>query len=31
LTGRTQEEVDYVRASAALARALIRIQVAGRR
>jgi len=31
LAGRTQEEVDYVRASAALARALIRIQVASRR
>jgi F-type H+-transporting ATPase subunit epsilon len=30
LSGRTQEEIDYVRASAALARALIRLQVAGR-
>jgi|SRR6267142_1937834 len=30
LSGRAQEEIDYVRASAALARALIRIQVAGR-
>ena len=31
LTGRSQDEVDYARAAAALARALIRIQVAGRR
>jgi F-type H+-transporting ATPase subunit epsilon len=30
LAGRAQEEVDYVRAAAALARALIRLQVAGR-
>ena len=30
LSGRTQEEIDYVRASAALAKALTRLQVAGR-
>jgi F-type H+-transporting ATPase subunit epsilon len=30
LSGRSQEETDYVRASAALARALTRIQVAAR-
>jgi F-type H+-transporting ATPase subunit epsilon len=30
LAGRTQEEVDYARAAAALARALTRLQVAGR-
>src|SRR5581483_1553895 len=30
LSGRTQEEVDYTRAAAALARALARLQVAGR-
>jgi F-type H+-transporting ATPase subunit epsilon len=30
LSGRSGEEVDYARASASLARALIRIQVAGR-
>ena len=30
LGGRTSEEIDYARASAALARALIRLQVAGR-
>jgi F-type H+-transporting ATPase subunit epsilon len=30
LAGRAQEEIDYVRASAALARALVRLQVAGR-
>lgn len=30
LAGRTQEEIDYARASAALARALTRLQVAGR-
>jgi F-type H+-transporting ATPase subunit epsilon len=30
LSARSQEETDYVRASAALARALTRIQVAGR-
>ena len=30
LAGRSQEEVDYVRATAALARALTRLQVAGR-
>ena len=30
LSGRSQEETDFVRASAALARALTRIQVAGR-
>ena len=30
LSGRTGEEVDYARASAALARALTRLQVAGR-
>jgi len=30
LSGRTQEEIDYARASAALARALTRLQVAGR-
>jgi F-type H+-transporting ATPase subunit epsilon len=30
LSGRTQEEVDYARAAAALARALTRLQVAGR-
>ena len=30
LGGRTQEEIDYARASAALARALTRLQVAGR-
>jgi F-type H+-transporting ATPase subunit epsilon len=30
LTGRSQEEIDYTRAAAALARALIRLQVAGR-
>lgn len=30
LGGRTQEEIDYTRASAALARALTRLQVAGR-
>jgi F-type H+-transporting ATPase subunit epsilon len=29
LAGRGQDEVDYVRASAALAKALVRIQVAG--
>jgi F-type H+-transporting ATPase subunit epsilon len=31
LSGRSQEEVDYARAAAALARALTRLQVAGRR
>jgi F-type H+-transporting ATPase subunit epsilon len=30
LAGRTQEEIDYARASAALARALTRLQLAGR-
>jgi len=30
LAGRSQDEIDYTRASAALARALTRIQVAGR-
>ena len=30
LSGRAQEEIDYVRASASLAKALTRIQVAGR-
>jgi len=30
LAGRTQEEIDYTRAAAALARALTRLQVAGR-
>lgn len=30
LTGRTQEEMDFTRAAAALARALLRLQVAGR-
>jgi F-type H+-transporting ATPase subunit epsilon len=30
LAGRAQEEIDYERASAALARALVRLQVAGR-
>ena len=30
LTGRSQEEIDYARATAALARALTRLQVAGR-
>jgi F-type H+-transporting ATPase subunit epsilon len=30
LSGRSQEEVDYARATAALARALSRLQVAGR-
>jgi F-type H+-transporting ATPase subunit epsilon len=30
LTGRSQDEIDYTRASAALARALNRLQVAGR-
>ncbi|HEY3067748.1 MAG TPA: F0F1 ATP synthase subunit epsilon [Methylomirabilota bacterium] len=30
LSGRTQEEIDFVRALAALARALTRLQVAGR-
>jgi F-type H+-transporting ATPase subunit epsilon len=30
LSGRLQDEIDYVRAGAALARALTRIQVAGR-
>jgi F-type H+-transporting ATPase subunit epsilon len=30
LSGRSQEEVDYARAAAALARALTRLQVAGR-
>ena len=30
LSGRTQDEIDYARASAALARALTRIHVAGR-
>ena len=30
LTGRSQEEIDYARAAAALARALTRLQVAGR-
>jgi F-type H+-transporting ATPase subunit epsilon len=30
LAGRSQEEVDYARATAALARALTRLQVAGR-
>lgn len=30
LTGRTQEEIDYTRATAALARALTRLQVAAR-
>ena len=30
LTGRSSEEVDYARAAAALARALIRLQVAAR-
>lgn len=30
LSGRSQEEIDYTRAAAALARALIRLQVAGR-
>lgn len=30
LSGRSQEDIDYTRAAAALARALIRIQVAGR-
>ena len=30
LSGRTQDEIDYVRAAAALARALTRIQVSGR-
>jgi F-type H+-transporting ATPase subunit epsilon len=30
LSGRTQDEVDYTRAAAALARALTRLQVAGR-
>jgi F-type H+-transporting ATPase subunit epsilon len=30
LAGRTQEEVDYVRAQAALARALNRLQIASR-
>ena len=30
LTGRTQEEIDYTRAAAALARALTRLQVASR-
>jgi F-type H+-transporting ATPase subunit epsilon len=30
LSGRTQDDVDYARASAALARALTRLQVAGR-
>jgi len=30
LSGRGQEEVDYMRAQVALARALIRLQVAGR-
>ncbi len=30
LAGRTQEEIDYARANAALARALSRLQVAGR-
>ena len=30
LTGRTQEEIDFARATVALARALARLQVAGR-
>jgi F-type H+-transporting ATPase subunit epsilon len=30
LSGRSQEDIDYARASAALARALTRLQVAGR-
>jgi len=30
LSGRSQDEIDYTRAAAALARALIRLQVAGR-
>jgi F-type H+-transporting ATPase subunit epsilon len=30
LLGRTQDEIDYVRATAALQRALVRLQVAGR-
>jgi F-type H+-transporting ATPase subunit epsilon len=30
LSGRSQDEIDYARAAAALARALIRLQVAGR-
>ena len=30
LSGRSQDDIDYTRAAAALARALIRIQVAGR-
>lgn len=30
LSGRSQEEIDYARAAAALARALTRLQVAGR-
>ena len=30
LSGRAQDEIDYARAGAALARALIRLQVAGR-
>jgi|SRR5690242_950459 F-type H+-transporting ATPase subunit epsilon len=30
LSGRAQEEIDYMRASASLARALTRLQVAGR-
>lgn len=30
LSGRTQEEIDFTRAAAALARALLRLQVAGR-
>jgi F-type H+-transporting ATPase subunit epsilon len=30
LLGRTQDEIDYVRAAAALQRALVRLQVAGR-
>jgi len=30
LSGRNQEEIDYARAAAALARALTRLQVAGR-
>jgi F-type H+-transporting ATPase subunit epsilon len=30
LSGRSQDDIDYMRAAAALARALIRLQVAGR-